>query len=462
MPRRKTRGSGLPARRTPAGAWLIVFVFLLFYLLSFVDRSIINMMVAPLERDLHLTDFQISLLMGPAFALFYVICGLPMGWLMDRLSRRWLVIGGVTTWGLASGLCGFAANFTQLFGFRLGVGVGEATLTPAAHSVIAEEVPREHLSVALSVYAMGAMFGGGLATFGGGALVHLVDGAADYRLPVMGLVHPWQIVFLVVGCITILAAPLGLFIRSTLTRGSNAHLARAAADAKASVVKCATLGELLRSYRAVYIAGSLGFAFSTTIVLAYAAWIPTFMMRTYGWNAAQAGAGWGAQHIAVGIVGYLLGGYIVDRMFANGVKDAHIRFHLFGLLVSLPLAIVAFLVSSPWAFLLLSGVFYMLVGPFAGYAAASVQIYTPPHLRGQVSAVFLTIVTGLSSFVGAPATAWLTTYVFRDPSKLNLSLICVTVGCAPFALVLLLIAARGMRRLGVEQDAFARSMAQAA
>src|SRR5215212_8289192 len=147
-----------PKKSAFRSPWVVVAALLAFYVMSYLDRVIINMMVEPIQRDLAITDFQLSLLQGPAFGIFYVVAGLALGYLIDRRSKRLITMGGVAVWGSATTLSGFASNFGQLAVGRMGVGVGESVLTPAAHAIIAESFPREKLSTAMSIYTMGAIF----------------------------------------------------------------------------------------------------------------------------------------------------------------------------------------------------------------------------------------------------------------------------------------------------------------
>lgn len=156
-------------------------------------------MVADLKAAFQVTDFQITLLLGFAFALFYAICGLPFGWLVDRISRRMVLYAGVTLWSLALAASAFAGNYTQFFLARMMLGVGEAAPGPAAHSVIAEYFPKKRMATALSIYTTGAVLGtGGSIAFGGLAVQHFkqCDGIA---MPLMGPIPGWQAVFLVLG-----------------------------------------------------------------------------------------------------------------------------------------------------------------------------------------------------------------------------------------------------------------------
>ena len=139
-----------------AGGWYLVFVLMLAYIVSFVDRQVISLLVEPIKRDLAINDTQISLLMGLAFAIFYVAMGVPIARLSDYRNRKKIIATGIFVWSIATAFCGVAKSFTHLFLARVGVGVGEATLTPAAYSMIADTFPEHKLARAIAVYSMGA------------------------------------------------------------------------------------------------------------------------------------------------------------------------------------------------------------------------------------------------------------------------------------------------------------------
>ena len=128
-----------------AYAWYVVFVLTLLYIVSFLDRTVISMVIDPLKADLGVTDTAVSLLSGLAFALFYSVIGIPMGRLADRRSRRWIIGLGATFWSIMASMCGLAQTYAQLFLARVGLGVGEATLMPSAFSLISDYFPRSKL-----------------------------------------------------------------------------------------------------------------------------------------------------------------------------------------------------------------------------------------------------------------------------------------------------------------------------
>ena len=147
----------------PPVAWTTVGVLALTYMFSSMDRQILVLLIEPIKRDLDITDTQVSLLTGLAFASIYTVSGLFMGRAADNYVRKYVIIAGVGVWSVLTVMCGFARNFTQLFLARMGVGFGEAALTPTAYAMIADSFPPTRLSLGLSVFAMGGAMGAGMA-----------------------------------------------------------------------------------------------------------------------------------------------------------------------------------------------------------------------------------------------------------------------------------------------------------
>ena len=425
--------------------WPMVFLFLLFYIFSFIDRQIISMMVEPLKRDLALTDFQVSLLLGPAFGIFFILCGLQMGWLVDRFSKRWITALGIATWGLATFSCGLARTFPLLLIGRMGVGVGESTLTPSAHAMIAEQFPKERLSTAIATFSLGAVIGGGLAVAIGGVIVQLVSGVGSVDLPLLGVVRHWQIVFLLVGGITILIAPLALLIREYSGPKGTATASLAPAPVEAGQPR--SIVALMKLHPMLFVGLPFGFGLLNVITNAYMSWIPTFMIREFGWGVGQVGLTFGAQHIIAATIGQIGGAMLVDHLYARGMTDAHTRYQIWGVLIAVPISILALVSGNGWVFLVLNGVYFVLCYPFLGYAVSALQIHTPRHLRGQVSAVFLAIVTVVGTGIGAPFTAILTDKFLKNTEQVGLSLVIVSAVFAPLVVIMLTLVSRKLRSL---------------
>ena len=163
--------------------WYAVFILLLAYILSFIDRIIMSLLVIPIQKDLGTSDTEMGFLMGFAFALFYTVIGIPIARLSDVKSRKIIVSVGIFLWSIMTAACGLTKSFFQLFLARIGVGVGEAALSPAAYSMITDFFPEEKLGRAISVYQSGGLFGGGLAFIIGGAVVSLIIGSKAISLP---------------------------------------------------------------------------------------------------------------------------------------------------------------------------------------------------------------------------------------------------------------------------------------
>ena len=200
-------------------AWYAVFVLLLAYVLSFVDRIILSLLVTPIKEDLGTTDAQMGLLMGFAFAIFYTIAGIPIAKYSDVKSRKMIIAIGIFLWSIMTAVCGLARSFFQLFLARVGVGVGEAALTPAAYSMISDYFSEEKLGRAMAVYKSGAMFGGGLAFIIGGAVVGYVVNSDSIILPLLGEMKPWQMAFIIVGLPGVLIGLLMLTVKEPSRTG---------------------------------------------------------------------------------------------------------------------------------------------------------------------------------------------------------------------------------------------------
>ena len=179
--------------------WITVAFLTIAYLFSFIDRWILGLLIEPIKADLGLTDTQIGLLLGPAFAIFYATMGLPLGWLADRRNRVRIVAVGIGLWSLATAASGLAKSFIHLFIARMSIGIGEATLSPCAMSIISDSFPREKRSRPIAVYTTALSLGAGLASLLGAAVLTWAKTGGDITFPLLGALAPWQATFIVVG-----------------------------------------------------------------------------------------------------------------------------------------------------------------------------------------------------------------------------------------------------------------------
>ncbi|MEO4046923.1 MFS transporter [Pseudomonas sp. CAU 1711] len=409
-------------------AWLTVAILMLAYVLSFIDRQILNLLVEPIRRDLLINDTQMSLLMGLSFALFYTVCGIPLGRLADRRSRRGLIAGGVLLWSLMTALCGTAKTFWQFLTFRVGVGVGvgEAALSPSAYSLIADSFPPSLRATAMSVYSMGIYIGSGLAFLLGGLVIKFASAQGDVMLPVLGEVRPWQLIFLVLGAAGALFTLVLLAIKEPSRKGVGAGVE----------VPLSEVAGYLKLNRRTVLCHNFGFACLAFAAYGGATWIPTFFIRTYGWSASEVGMLYGSVVAVFGSLGIIVGGRLSDLLQRRGHSDAPLRVAMIAALCTLPLNLLYLASSGPLAMALMAMHVFFIAMPF-GVGPAAIQEIMPNSMRGQASAIYLFIITLIGLGVGPTAVALVTDFVFGDDQALRYSLLIVTSTVLIGALLLL-------------------------
>ncbi|MDG9760712.1 spinster family MFS transporter [Pseudomonas sediminis] len=410
-----------------ARAWTTVAILMVAYVLSFVDRQILNLLVEPIRRDLAINDTQMSLLMGLSFALFYTVCGIPLGRVADTRSRRGLIAVGILFWSAATAACGMAKLYWQFLLCRIGVGVGEAALSPAAYSLIADSFPAERRATAISVYSMGVYLGSGLAFLVGGLVIQFASAQGDVTLPVLGEVRPWQLIFLILGGAGVLFTLLMFAVKEPARRGAGAGVA----------VPLSEVGRYIRANRRTVLLHNFGFAGLAFAGYGSAAWIPTFFIRTHGWDAGQVGIVYGSIVAVFGCLGIVFGGRLADWMAKRGRSDANMRVGLYAALGALPMVVLYPLVDSAfWASVLMAPTVFCLSMPF-GVAPAAIQEIMPNSMRGQASAIYLFVITLIGLGVGPTAVALVTDFVFADDAALRYSLLIVTTLAVSTSIILL-------------------------
>jgi MFS family permease len=423
------------SNETQRQGWTLVFILLVFYIFSFIDRQIISLLVEPIKRDLHVTDVQIGWLQGFAFAIFYTLFGVPIGRLADSMNRKGIIAAGVLIWSLMATLCGLAKNFGQLFLARIGVGVGEAALSPAAYSMITDAFPREKLGRAFSVYNMGICIGAGTALYVGGKVVAAISGQGQtFSLPLLGEVRAWQFVFIVTGAPGLILPLLLFFIRDPERRGMLKTDGSGTAPQKLPLLQ--VIAFMLKNGH-FYSLHFLAMAMMALLGYAVGAWLPTVMARTYGISAGLVGQVLGISTIFVNTTGVLVAGLICDRLTKRGRTDAPI-WVCFGVAVAVVVtsALPAFM---PTATL---GLTMMCIAgfPFHGYVALgpmAVNAVTPNQIRAQVSAVYLFTVNFIGLGFGPALVPMISDYVLHDPMQIRWGLFFVVVTAGAIAAILL-------------------------
>jgi MFS family permease len=369
-------------------SWYVVVVLMLAYTLSFVDRQILGLLVQPIRAEFGVSDTQIGLLQGLSFALFYTVLGLPMGRIVDRFNRRNLIAVGVALWSLMTALCGVATSYTALFTARVGVGVGEAALSPAAFSMISDYFKRERLATALSIYAMGVFIGAGLAFIVGGAVVDVVTQLPPIDVPGIGKLSAWRLTFLIVGLPGLLLALVVWRLREPPRQGLLQSVQGLPTQLRISEVLA-----LLRARRAAVGGITLAMAAHAICMYSVFAWMPTVFIRRFGWSPGEAGLALGLVVLVFGCAGMATGGWLTDRWQANGRSDGALRVGSIGaLLVVIAGAVAPISASAVVAVVLLAPLLFGLALP-VGSLFAALQLIFPNQARGLASALFLCIIS---------------------------------------------------------------------
>ncbi len=432
-------------------AWYVVIILTALYMLSFVDRTILSLLVGSIKRDLAISDTRIGLLQGLSFALFYTIMGLPLGRLADTRSRRNVIAAGVVVWSLFTGACSIAKSFWSLFFTRIGVGVGEAGLSPAAYSLISDYFPPERLGVAISVYYMGVFLGSALALLVGGMVVDTMARIHTVTLPLIGTIASWRVTFLIVGAPGLLGALVVYTIKEPLRRNMlrNAQGKTAQVSFGQALVQ---MGKRWQSLGGI----SLAMVFQSMANYALISWGPTYFLRVHGWTAGQSGRALAVILLVAGCGGMFTGGRLSDHWQRRGLNEAPMRVMVIGAIATVVLLPVGTLLSDTrWTLAFLFAGVFALALPM-GISAAALQRIFPNQVRGVVSALYLFVLNigGLS--LGPLLPGVFNDYLFHDGKMIGYSL-SITMGGAAVLMVITLLAAyrhyRGHYQMMVETTA---------
>jgi MFS family permease len=399
-----------PDARASPRSWFLLSVLMLGYMFAFVDRVMLGLLVAPIQRDLGIGDTAFSLLAGFAFALLYTALGLPVGILVDRRPRLPIVITGSALWSVATAACGLAGGFLQLFVARVAVGVGEATLSPAASSLIGDAFPPSRRGLALSLYACGITVGGGLALIGGGFLVSAAERLGTVRLPLVGPLAGWQISFLVAGAAGLVVPILLAACREPARR-----------DIAVGTAPQPALPWLKANARAV-VPIFLGYSLMVIVNYALLLWVPAYFARVHGLSPSQTGLAIGLSLLIAGTAGMLAGGGISDRLVRGGRPHGPILVVLISIVLQLPLFVGAMLApTTPVAIALLAAAAFAICMN-GGLQTATVQALAPNPLHGRVTALYLLVANIIGLGVGPTLIALVAERLLGGPQMIGLAL----------------------------------------
>jgi MFS family permease len=426
----------MPTESDNRRAWYTAFVLMIAYSFSFLDRQVLNLMVGPIKHELQITDVQFAILSGGAFGIFYTCMGLPIGWLADRYPRKWIISGGIALWSLMTAVCGTARTYPGLLLARIGVGVGEATLSPSAYSMLSELFDKTRLPRAMSIYAVGIYIGAGVAMILGGSTVAAIARTPVITFPLLGPMSSWHLVFFVVGMPGLLVA---LWV-TTLTEPKRAPAKSAAPPAGGFWLR--RVWRFLAAYPQMSLALYVGSALLA--VMSYMdSWYPELFVRTWHWDARLTGSVNGGASLTAGPLGMLAAGWWSARMTRSGRSDACLRLTAYAAAATIIPGVLMPLMPNPTAMAFMLLPLKFLGGFVPVLIPSAIQLICPPELRSQLGAVFMLTVGILGVTLGPLLPALFSDHVFHDDGALRYSLSLSAAIVAPLAWLLL---ARGLKQ----------------
>lgn len=291
----------------PAYAWYVVVILFLAFTVAYIDRQVISLLVDPIKADLGISDTQIGLLQGFAFTVFYTFAGIPLGRLADKKNRKYIIMVGMFLWSIMTAMCGLAKTFSHLFIARVGVGIGEASLSPAANSMISDYFPKDKRGKPVAMYFMGVYVGVGMSFILGGLVIGMVADAGQIVLPLVGELSAWQVTFIVVslpglllvGVMTTVKEP---FRHDQLTK-----------DGQQIDGGLAATKTFFMTHFSTYAILFLGFGLAGSMAIGFFAWTTPLFTRIHGWETSHIGYTFGTIIMVMGTLGILLGGAVAPE-----------------------------------------------------------------------------------------------------------------------------------------------------
>lgn len=409
------------ASEKPRYKLYVLGLIFLHYTLNYMDRQLIAILAVPIQTELGLSDFQLGLLGGFAFALFYSTFAIPIALLADRSNRKKILGIAIAIWSGFTALCGVATSFVQLFTFRLGVGVGEAGGVAPAYSLLADYFPPHQRSRALAVMSCGIPIGSALGLIVGGVL------AVNYG---------WRTAFILLGLVGVLIAPLLWITVKEPERGRYDSSADSAALGVAATLRhifsCPSFWLL-----------SMGMATGAMVLYGFGFWLPTFFQRSHGLSLAHTAWLFGALVLIGGLLGNFLGGWFGDK-WGSRHPGYYAYIPSIAFLVGLPLLLGALWIKNlPLAFVLF--IIPQACGVIASSpVAVAVQNLGPPAMRSTLVACYLFVVNLIGLGLGATILGALSD-LFADrfvQDSLRYSLLACAVVLYPLATLFYALAGR--------------------
>lgn len=436
-------GAQQAASRAPGHEKWLVFVLTIMGMLAAIDRQILALLINPIKADLGLTDVQISLVIGAAFALANIAFTLPAGYIADSRSARTLIAGGGWIWSLMTIGCGMATNFVQMFAMRAGVGAGEAAIMPGALAILRKSIPPERRGRAFSIFYMSLMIGAALALLAGGLLVGAIERNHAAYVAVLGEVSPWRIALFIVGALGIPVSALMLTIRVSNPAPETDGAGPAAISFTAAFRHIAANR---RFYLPLWIS-NVAFMLMTA---AFAGWLAAMTQRKFGFTAEQTGLALGAAMLVMPQIGLLVSGRMIDRLsIRHGMKGVAMVGAIGTSGFWLGATLVPQMQGEMMFFAVLWVSYLFSQAPMPAYATLLSSI-TPPDLMGKITSIQLILLGVLGMVVGPTLVALVAEGLFDGDDAIGdaLSTVAFVVGWIPMVGLLVLGRALSRERAG--------------
>ena len=434
----------------PRQAWYTVGVLAVITTFALLDQNILGLLIQQIKADFHLSDSKAGLLLGPTQAIFYALVAVPLSRFIDRWTRKWILMGGLIVWSLATAATGLAASFGQLFAARFFVGAGESFNGPTAYSITADCFPREKLPRAVSTLQIGTVAGSGLSLLAGGMVIWMVAHWGPPALPIVGVLRPWQVVLIGVGLPGLLVSLLVLTIKEPPRR--NLRLETRKTGLRQTL-------RYLWLHFAVFGPMFIGLTLGSLDV-GSRQWGAAFFERTYGWPPQQYAIVGGVFSLVCMSIGLVLGAKWAEWFQGRGDPAGMYRVILYTRLAAIPFAILMPMMPTPELSMACNAVAFLTLGMNGPMLNAAMLAITPNEVRGQVMTLYLFIYTVVGVGLAPWITGLTTDIVFASPGDLRWSIVLLHVVFMPLALAVTWLGLKAFRaevqRLNAEDAASGR------
>lgn len=403
-------------------------------ILSHIDRQMLIILVEVVKNDLGLTDTQFGLLQGLAFSICYSLFTVLLAQYADHYSRVRIIAAGIFIWSSATLLCGFAPNYHTLFVARMGIGLGQALLSPAVYSLLASSYQRDYLGKVTACYAAGAFIGNALILVVGGWMADFSLKSPTLDLPLLGALSSWRLLFVSAGAVGILYA---LFF--VLACRDQPH------DHHQTEQRRVTLKEVitfLAQHRHTWILYIVGFSFASMAMFTLIVWGPAYFIRVHQMSQANVGLMLAVMYVTANLSGVLTSGWLVDRLHQRGIHSAPF-------LVPACAALVTALCLIPFVFaetLGMAALAFFMAAHFSSYpispSATANQLLAPVRMRARTYAAFLCINNLTAMSVGVVLVGLFNDHLFQSPAAVGQSL-ALTAGASALISAAVLYGGRG-------------------